>query len=255
MVIWQLSRKAWMSTSLTDFPWRISADNRVWSREWDGVEIETKEAHSRWRQARRVVREYHRRITARLARKSAMLDAVAFKSNANTDAFRAVSLRDGRQITGKMGDYEVIGTSKKHERIYYGAATPTVPPSRARSRVQPRVNTEGFLWIVRVEDGTYTTTPRNPGLQVSNMVLYFACTDSVGRSCLIKQYLSVQARGIMFDPRLKLQRSLSGQGRRGELHDIWKSAVQPLVTSSIIIVQSSSSLIIVIVGPRVLWLR
>ena len=95
-----------MSTSVTDAPWRISADNRVFPREWDGAEIETKEAHARWLQARRVVREYHRRITACLAQESAMLDAVAFKSNANTDAFRAVTLRDGRQITGKMGDYK-----------------------------------------------------------------------------------------------------------------------------------------------------
>jgi hypothetical protein len=181
MLLWKLSREAWMSTSVTDAHWRISADNRVFSREWGAVEIEAKAVRTRWLQARRVVREYHRRITARLAKKSAMLDAVAFRSNARVDAFRAVTLRDGRQITGKMGEYHVIGTSRKHKRIYYGAATPTVTPSRVRSRLQ-RVNTEGFLWIVRAEDGTYTTTPRNPGLQVGMMVFAFASTNCVVRA-------------------------------------------------------------------------
>jgi hypothetical protein len=31
MGLWKLSREAWMSTSVTDSPWRISADNRVFS--------------------------------------------------------------------------------------------------------------------------------------------------------------------------------------------------------------------------------
>jgi hypothetical protein len=95
-------------------------------------------------------------------------NAVAFKSNAVQDGFRAMVVRSGRRIIND-GEGLVVVDNKRQLPIYYRTSTPTVPNSRQRDAGGvPRVDTRGFQWVQpSVENGGHERTDTNPGLQVN----------------------------------------------------------------------------------------
>jgi hypothetical protein len=168
--LWEATQGRWIdSSTVASVDGRTRTDGRVTCHHWKGSDVNNRKQKSDFNAKREAIYEYKRRSNTRIADREHELNTKAFGSNTKQDWYRALVLRDGKQIKAGDDGALFIKGGRKEVPVYYGVSVPAPPPSRKRHPVPIEVPVYEWIIINNPDEPVpiYDTTSVDPGPKVS----------------------------------------------------------------------------------------